>query len=144
MAAPEPAPRPAPPRYETCVGSPGFFLLNQACLAVREAFGQVPFLVGSATFRKDWRDVDVRLMLADDVFEARFPGCASNPRTHALWSLTCSGISLWLSQASGLPVDFQVQRASVAAERYALANHTRIPLGFYTTTITTVHIGETP
>jgi hypothetical protein len=119
-------------KYECMVGSPGFFLLNQACLVIRRAFGEGPYLVGSSIDSKDYRDVDVRLMLDDDRYEAMFPGItkAGNPRCHALWSLTCSSISLWLRQASGLPVDFQIQARSVANEKYPGAVK-RIPLGLY-------------
>ena len=44
-----------------------------------------------------------------------------------LWSLLCASVSLWLSQQSGLPVDFQIQRAAEANERYG--NKPRNPLG---------------
>jgi hypothetical protein len=115
-------------KYECMVGSPGFFLLNQACLAVRYAFGSV-FLVGSAIASKDYRDVDVRAILADREFERLFPGLIGNPRLNPMWSLLCSSISVHLSQASGLPVDFQIQAQTVANEKHP--GQRRIPLGLY-------------
>jgi hypothetical protein len=115
-------------KYECMVGSPGFFLLNQACLAVRHAFGSV-FLVGSAIASKDYRDVDVRVIVGDDQFERLFPGLTGNPRLHPLWSLLCSSISVHLSQASGLPVDFQIQAQTVANDKFG--GERRIPLGLF-------------
>jgi hypothetical protein len=109
------------------VGSPGFFLLNQACLVVRHAFGSV-FLVGSAIASKDHRDVDVRVIVDDDQYGRLFPGLTGNPRLHPLWSLLCSSISVHLSQASGLPVDFQIQAQTVANEKHP---GQRIPLGLF-------------
>jgi hypothetical protein len=35
-----------------------------------------------------------------------------------LWSLMCTTISLWLSQQSGLQVDFQIQRQTQANETH--------------------------
>lgn len=121
-------------RRECYVGSPGWFLLNQACLAVHLAFGTVPYLVGSAVERRDFRDVDVRVMLADVEYERLFPGALKlgNPRVHPLWSLLCSSISLQLGQATRLRVDFQVQPDSVAQTRYG--KRPRIPLGIFPTT----------
>ena len=89
-----------------------FHRLNNACMVVTEHFGHSPYLVGSATESADYRDVDIRLILADDEFDAMFP----NGR---LWSALCLGLSAYLSQASGLPVDFQVQRQTEANKKYS-------------------------
>jgi len=43
-------------------------------------------------------------------------------------SLMCSSISLWLSQRSGLPVDFQIQRMTQANEN---EKGTRVALGMF-------------
>jgi hypothetical protein len=96
------------------IGAPGYYLLNQACRVVVEAFGFHLYLVGSAIERRDYRDVDLRLILPDDEFDALFPGLSSSPHLDARWSLMCTSISLLLSKASGLPVDFQVQRQTEA------------------------------
>ncbi len=100
-------------------------LLNDACIRVRESLGDYgTYLVGSSTERPDYRDVDVRHIMADDRFDAIFGG-------HQLfWSLLCMAVSVYLSQASGLPVDFQVQRMTEANEKYPdLGTHPRHPLG---------------
>lgn len=112
------------------LGAPDFFLLDQACVYVRYAFESVPYLVGSSILRRDYRDVDVRVMLDDERYGRLFPGIIRPARTHALWSLLCSSISLQLQRASGLPVDFQVQRADEANEMY---QGQRIALGVFPT-----------
>lgn len=116
-------------RYECAVGSPGFFLLNQAAVMVRLAFGEVPYLVGSAITSKGYRDVDVRLILDDADFKALFPTASANPRTDAFWSLLCSSVSLYLRQATGLPVDFQIQSQHTADTKYP--GRERVPLGVF-------------
>lgn len=122
--------RPATPgrRRETYVGSPGFFLLNQACVAVNAAFDTTCFLVGSAASFPTWRDVDVRAILPDEQFARLFPGINAQPRLHPFWSLVCSSTSLWLGQATGLPVDFQVQSHTVSCQ---YQGNPRVPLGLF-------------
>lgn len=88
-----------------------FARLNYACVIVTEALGQPPYLVGSSTSKEDWRDVDVRSILPDDEFDARFP---SQPQ----WSLFCLGVTELLCRMTGLPVDYQVQRMSEANAKY--------------------------
>jgi len=116
-------------RRDGYVGSPGFYLLNQACYVIGHALG-VPYLVGSATQGKGWRDVDVRVILDDQAFTELFPDAGGSLRCSSRWSLVCASISLHLSQASGLPVDFQIQ-SRTHAERYH--GQPRIPLGIYPT-----------
>jgi hypothetical protein len=99
------------------------FHLDQACQLVSRAFGdECPYLVGSAGVGNDGgspRDVDVRLMLDDDEFAAACP-------TRERWELLCLAIGTYLRDRTGLPVDFQIQRAVEANERF---NGPRNPLG---------------
>jgi hypothetical protein len=96
--------------------------LDTACRVVRQAFGKPPYLVGTAGVggADSYRDVDVRLMLDDDEFAAACP-------TRARWELLCVAISAYLSERTGLPVDFQVQRTTEANERFG--DKPRNPLG---------------
>jgi hypothetical protein len=116
----------AKPSY---VHAPSLFLLSQACIPLVQAFG-VPYLVGSSLQRPDFRDVDVRLILPDEEYDALFPGFERGIRglLHARWSVMCSSISLYLNQASRLPVDFQFQRMTDANKRYS---GPRDPLGIF-------------
>jgi hypothetical protein len=103
------------------------YYLDQACQVISKAFGgQRPYLVGTAGFAnvendgRPYRDVDVRLMLGDDEFAAACP-------TRERWELLCLSIGAYLASRTGLPIDFQIQSATVANERFS---GPRNPLGW--------------
>jgi hypothetical protein len=110
------------------VAAPHYFLLDQACRIVNDAFGSCCYLVGSALKRRDYRDVDVRLILPDEEFAGTFPGIGSSYPANARWSLLCCSISRFLSEASGLPVDFQFQQRTLANAQHDGERH---PLGMF-------------
>lgn len=87
-----------------------FDRLEDWCRMVRVIFGPAfgPYLVGSATERADYRDVDVRVLMADRVFDRTFRG-----RPEAVRFLN-RALSVWGQQETGLPIDFQVQRQTEA------------------------------
>lgn len=96
--------------------------LDAACRLVSRAFnGGPPYLVGSAGIggTGGYRDVDVRLILDEDEFAAVCP-------TRERWELLCLAISAYLSERTGLPIDFQIQRTKEANERFS---GSRNPLG---------------
>lgn len=105
--------------------APHFFNLQQACHTLEAAFRcdgpSGIYLVGSSIKKRDYRDVDVRCILPDDEFERLFPKCPNNRYLHALWCVMCSTISLWLSQHTDLPIDFQIQSMSEANRLYPTA-----------------------
>ncbi len=74
-------------------------LLDHWCDSLGQTFGTTPYLVGSVLIRSDYRDVDVRVMLDDDAYEA-IP-------MHVL-DLNML-LSRWGQQSTGLPIDCQVQ-----------------------------------
>jgi hypothetical protein len=96
--------------------------LDLACQVIHNAFGQPPYLVGSAGIgcTGPYRDVDIRLMLDDAEFAALCP-------TRARWELLCLSFGAYLSERTGLPIDFQIQRTTEANERYG--GKPRNPLG---------------
>lgn len=51
-------------------GMPAGIWLHKFGTLIRDYFGHVAYQVGSSLDRKDWRDVDVRLILPDDEFAA--------------------------------------------------------------------------
>ena len=110
------------------VGMPALLHLNAFGREIDEAFGHLPFLVGSAAVGKQWRDVDVRLMLPDDEFDALFPGHTKPSRCDGKWALICAAISELGRIRTGLPIDFQIQRTSDANEQYDGVRHA---LGLY-------------
>lgn len=98
--------------------------LDEACAPFLEAFGTHPYLVGSASQRSDFRDVDVRLILTDEEYDTLF---ADRP---GLWALLSRLGATYLRSRTGLPVDFQVQRQTEANEKYGNLGETpRNPLG---------------
>jgi hypothetical protein len=106
------------------VGAPAVFALEQACAEIVAAFGGFGcYLVGSALERPDWRDVDVRYIMADDEFAALFPNAGESWEHDARWLLLTVSISDWLKKVTGLPVDFQFQPQTHANERHKGVRH---------------------
>lgn len=99
-----------------------FTILNNACIPITDAFDGPPYLVGSVTERGDFRDVDLRVILLDEEFDALFCG------RERLWSLMCMSISHHLRAVTGLPVDFQIQRMTEANEKYSAGYRTALGL----------------
>lgn len=133
--APEPpAAEPAPPKRWCWLPAPQIFNLNAACVLINEAFGNGygVYLVGSCLTKRDYRDVDVRLILSDEEFEKRYPGAAGRPDLIAAWALECASISCWLNKQTGLPVDFQIQSQKLANEQFSTkVGHMRHHLGMF-------------
>lgn len=104
------------------IGAPACFALEMAIRPVCEAFGvHCCYVVGSALERQDWRDVDVRMILEDSAFMAEFPDADSpeHYEFHPRWHLLTVALSKWLSDQTGLPIDFQIQSMTVANKRHA-------------------------
>lgn len=92
----------------TWLSVPEMYRLNTAARTVREAVDGIGLvLVGSSLERRDYRDVDLRYILTDADFAARFP----NP---AWLRLTNAALSDWLAKATGLDIDFQFQSMTEA------------------------------
>lgn len=98
----------------TALGPQDFGLLCDWAHRVKQAFDAMPYLVGSVERGdRNWRDVDVRVLLDEDEWEA-----LTRDDVMRLRALNLS-ISLWGRQATGLPIDFQFQRAYDANEEFA-------------------------
>ena len=93
------------------VGPHAGYLLRLFGAHVDRAFGHVSYQVGSSlTEKRDWRDVDVRLILADDEYEVYAD--AGQRRMHELaWSA-------FGQQMTGMPIDFQIQQQTAANEEF--------------------------
>lgn len=96
------------------VGMPAQILLDQWARSVRDAFDEIPYMVGSATKGYGWRDVDVRLILNDDVWERLFGKTRGPFQFNPRWALICGAIALQGKAMTGLPIDFQIQPRSEA------------------------------
>lgn len=110
------------------VGMPAILHLEAFGREINDAFGHLPYLVGSAAIGKSWRDVDVRLILPDDEFEALFP--KQGQPQDGRWGLLCAALSELARQRTGLPVDFQIQSMTYANTRWD-RSHPRHALGIY-------------
>lgn len=109
------------------IGAPGFFDLMHACRPIVDAYGCSLYLVGSSLQRRDFRDVDLRLILSDADFDALFPGMHESmrgaPARDARWSVMCAAYSSWLAKITGLPIDFQIQRQTEANAMWTGPRH---------------------
>ena len=101
------------------IGAPACFELERCCQDLRRAFsGNGIYLVGSALKRSDWRDVDIRMMLSDEEFDALFPDAGERWESDPRWIILTVSISQWMSKLTGLPIDFQFQRTKHANEHH--------------------------
>lgn len=91
------------------------FLLDEACKPIKKAFGHCPYLVGSAASleRKGYRDVDVRLILFDKEYDKLNKAVGQD-------AIIFLGLSIgeYLASRTGLPIDFQIQRATEANAKH--------------------------
>ena len=94
-------------------GMPAGIWLGKFGVIVEDYFGHTCYHVGSSLTRKDWRDVDVRLILPDDEFAARFGNNESAETNPKLAAITLAFAALG-QHMTGLPIDFQIQSMSHA------------------------------
>ena len=94
-----------------------FRLLDDWARNVRELFnGEVPYLVGSVLDRRDFRDIDVRLMLdpgpyatLDALFDVKRLGAVVS-----IWGWRVTG---------GMNIDFQIQESDAANREFPGVRH---------------------
>lgn len=99
-------------------GMPAGIWLTKFGVIVRDYFGHVLYQVGSSLDRKDWRDVDVRLILPDDEFAERFGDIHRSSETDPKLAAITLAFAALGSQMTGLPIDFQIQPQSHANKLY--------------------------
>lgn len=115
-----------PRKKASYVGAPAIFKLDLACAHLNRAYGEGYgcYLVGSALQHVGWRDIDVVLILDDEAFQREFP--SAEIRVFELdvkWQLVCVGLSMVISEQTGLPIDFKIQPQSWANERHKGPRH---------------------
>lgn len=86
--------------------------LDLAAAHIERVFPGSTYLVGSVERGEPYRDVDVRTILADEDFDALFG------EAELLWGLVCLGLTAWLREQTGLPIDYQIQRRTEANEKH--------------------------
>jgi hypothetical protein len=113
------------------VGMPTDLLLHEFGSQVWAAFGDCPYLVGSALKNKQWRDVDVRLILPDDEYERMGLGNPKYPHHNEKWVSLVLAYSALGKAMTGLPIDFQIQQQTDANQQFSQHDgHIRSALGF--------------
>ena len=88
---------------------PQQYALNVACRPLA-SIGYGTFHVGSSLTRADYHDVDLRCMLPDEQYDLMFGDDKGDSRL----ALFNAALSEWVASRTGLPIDFQFQRASEA------------------------------
>ncbi len=88
--------------------------LNDFGQLVLEAFGEVAYWVGSSVEGPGWRDVDIRLILSDDEYQAMGLGDPTAPHCNAKWVALTKVFSAYGKAMTGLPIDFQIQQMTYA------------------------------
>lgn len=110
----------------SALNPPVLHRLDLACKPICEVFGEWngPFLVGSVQERTagPGSDVDLRLILDDEIYDALMAGAPEGFAT-----LLDFALGAYVRELTGLPIDFQVQRRTEANERHA--GKQRNPLG---------------
>jgi hypothetical protein len=105
------------------VGMPASLLLEQFGDYLTAVFGYHVYHVGSSMCHaqdRNWRDVDVRVLLDDDEYTEMF-GAECGGRTeheNMKWVAYTLAFSALGKQMTGLPIDFQIQRTSEANEQH--------------------------
>jgi hypothetical protein len=98
---------------------PAELYLQEFGSQVWAAFGEAPFHVGSSVMaKKNWRDVDVRLILPDEEYERLGLGNPARPHLNAKWVSLCLAYSGLGKQMTGLPIDFQIQQRTYANRKF--------------------------
>lgn len=101
------------------VGMPAQLKLQEFGQLIWDAFGEIPYWVGSSMTKKvGWRDVDVRVLLSDENYESQGYGDPKNPHDNPKWCAMVLAFSEIGRQMTGLPVDFQIQQVSEAKREF--------------------------
>ncbi len=106
-----------------------FYNLNMVCGQFKGLFNNYGvFLVGSSLEKKDYRDVDLRCIIADVDYVSLFGNDEENPPMR--WHLICVSLSEYVKNRTGLPVDFQIQSMSFANKKFPIELYPRNAIGF--------------
>ena len=101
------------------VGMPADLYLEEFGFQVWAAFGATAYHVGSSVKGKQWRDVDVRLILPDAVYDQYDLGDPEHSHENAKWVSLVLAYSALGKSMTGLPIDFQIQQQSWANAHFS-------------------------
>ncbi len=108
-----------PDKKSPGIGMPATLWLQEFGDLLYLAFGEVPYQVGSSLTGKQWRDVDVRLIMPDEKYQTMGFGDPKNPHESPRWVAYVLAFSALGKQMTGLPIDFQIQSQTEANENKA-------------------------
>ena len=100
------------------VGMPAYLYLEAYGAHIWSAFGQPAFVVGSALRIKNWRDIDIRLILPDEEYADWGFDDPIYPFSNAKWVSLCLAYAALGKSMTGLPIDFQIQQMTLANKQY--------------------------
>lgn len=104
------------------VGMPAALWLDEFGAICADFFGAHVYHVGSSTgiaSERNWRDVDVRVILTDEEYAELGLGDPAHPHHNRRWVALTLAFTALGRQMTGLPIDFQVQQQSYANEKHA-------------------------
>jgi hypothetical protein len=98
-------------------------------LFIYKTLNDYPYLVGSSLYKKDFRDIDLRVIVGDDRFKELY-GDENDWRDNALLEAANLAFSaLAKEMTGGLPIDFQFQQQTDANNAKENDGKARNPLG---------------
>lgn len=102
------------------VGMPADLYLHEFGLHVMSVFGYSVYHVGSSlTKKRDWHDVDVRVILTDEEWAKWEFGEPGSEHLNPKWIALVMAFSELGKKMTGLPIDFQIQQMSFANEKFS-------------------------
>lgn len=110
-------------------GMPQSLYLDHWAYHVGKCFKNTCYLVGSALESKQWRDIDVRIIMEDSEWEQWFGPTRNGTSCNIKWSAMMAAFSAWGKETTGLPIDFQIHFRSAVKE--SDWDKPRNPLGIY-------------
>jgi len=114
----------------TGIGPQQQLLLDQFGQLIEAAWGETGYLVGSSQRgERNWRDIDVRVMLSNDEYARRLGPIWQDGMRHRdlAWRAHMLAWSTLGERMTGLPIDFQVERLSEANAKHL--DEPRNPIG---------------
>ncbi len=105
------------------VGGPNYTKLQAWGRMLKEVFGEMPYLVGSSTTSKQFRDVDVVVMMSNEKF---FLWAGPHGKRGVRWQALCASFSAWGKEITGLNIDFKIQQVLDANKQH---KGTRMAIG---------------
>jgi hypothetical protein len=117
-----------PEKKRAGIGMPATLYLQRFGDLLFRVFGEYPYHVGSSLTGETWRDVDIRIMLDAQKYEAMGFGDPSRPHDNECWCAYVMAFSALGREMTGLPIDFQIQETETANKDFGRAGHARSAL----------------